>query len=126
MTASAAGPAPGFRKHPDYRIETGLAGVRVQVTCKGEVIADSREAILLKEGDYPPVYYLPRKDVKMERLQRSRYVTHCPFKGEAVHFSIVNGPEHAAWSYEQPFDEMAAIRGHLAFYPEHVDAITTP
>jgi len=116
--------APGFRKHPDYRIETAPAGVRVQVRFRGEVIADSRDAILLKEGTYPPVYYLPRRDVRMDRLQRSMYVTHCPFKGEAVHYSIVNGPEHAAWTYEQPFDEVTAIREHLAFYPGLVDSIT--
>jgi len=27
------------------------------------------------------------------------------------------------WSYEQPFPAMAAIAGHLAFYPNRVDAI---
>ena len=56
---------------PKHRIETKPAGVRVRVTFKGQVIADSRDAIRMDEGKYPPVYYLPRKDVRMERLERS-------------------------------------------------------
>jgi uncharacterized protein (DUF427 family) len=119
MTGSNA--APGFRKHPDYRIEIRPAGLRVQASFAGQRIADSCDALVMQEGSYPPVYYFPRRDVQMERLKRSMYVTHCPFKGEAVHYSIANGPDNAAWSYEQPFDEMLAIREHLAFYPRLVD-----
>ena len=59
---------PGYKKHPEHRIETKPAGVRVQVTFNGEVIADTRDAIRLDEADYPAVYYIPRKDVKMERF----------------------------------------------------------
>lgn len=124
MKPSAGNPAPGYKKHPGHRIETRLAGVRVRVTFKGEVIADSREAIMLEESRYPPVYYLPRKDVKMDRLRRTAHSTHCPFKGDASYFSLVNGPENAVWSYEQPYDEMGVIKDLLAFYPDKVDLIT--
>ena len=116
--------APGFKKRPDYRIETKPAGMRVRVTLKGEVIADSRDALLMQEGTYAGIYYLPRKDVKMERLVRTTHKTHCPFKGDASYFSIVNGPENAVWSYEQPYDEMSAIKERLAFYPDKFDAVT--
>ena len=112
---------PGYAKHPEHRITTKPAGVRVQVKLKGEVIADSRDALVLQESRYPPVYYVPRKDVKMERLARTSHSTHCPFKGDASYFSLVNGPENAVWSYENPYDEVAAIREHLAFYPDKVD-----
>ncbi|HYX90748.1 MAG TPA: DUF427 domain-containing protein [Myxococcaceae bacterium] len=115
--------APGFKKHPDYRIETKPARERVRVTFQGEVIADSRDAIRLEEGDYPPVFYLPRKDVKMERLVRTSYETYCPYKGHASYFSLKDGPENAVWSYENPYDEMIAIRELLAFYPDEVDSI---
>lgn len=114
---------PGFRSHPEHRVTVQPAGVRVQVKAGGEVIADSREALRLEESGYPPVYYLPRKDVRMERLVRSTHSTYCPFKGHASYFSLAGGAENAAWSYEQPYDESAAIRGHLAFYPAKVDAI---
>jgi uncharacterized protein (DUF427 family) len=121
----SANPAPGFKKHPDNRIVTKPAGVRVQVKFKGELIADSRDALVLEEGSYPPVFYFPRRDVKMERLARSTHQTYCPFKGQASYFSLLGGPENAVWSYEQPYDEMSAIRELLAFYPDKVDSIAT-
>ena len=117
-------PAPGFAKRPDYRITTRPAGARVQVKLEGEILADSAEAVRLEEGTYPPVYYLPRKDVRMDRLARTSHHTYCPFKGEASYYSLKGGPENAVWSYEQPYDEMLVIRDLLAFYPEKVDSIS--
>ncbi len=108
----------------DHRIETKPAKERVRVTFKGEVIADTRDAIRMEEGSYPAVFYFPRKDVKMERLMRSSHRTHCPFKGDAAYFSLVNGPENAVWSYEQPYDELSVIKERLAFYPDKVDIST--
>jgi uncharacterized protein (DUF427 family) len=105
-------------------ITTKPAGARVQVTVKGEVIADSADAIRLEEGSYPAVYYFPRKDVRMERLERTAHSTHCPHKGDASYFSIKGGPRNAVWSYEAPFDNVAAIRELVAFYPDKVDSIS--
>jgi uncharacterized protein (DUF427 family) len=120
----SANSGPGYKKYPNHRITTQPAGLRVQVTFNGEVIADSRNAIRLEEVDYPAVYYLPRKDVKMERLIRSSHQTHCPFKGQASYYSLKDGPENAVWSYEQPYDEMTAIKEFLAFYPDKVGSIS--
>jgi uncharacterized protein (DUF427 family) len=120
----SANSGPGYKRHPEHRIATKPAAVRVQVTSKGEVIADSREAIQLQESDYPVVYYIPRKDVKLDRLTRSNHQTYCPFRGNASYYSFVNGPENAVWTYEQPYDEVLVIRDHLAFYPDKVDSIT--
>jgi uncharacterized protein (DUF427 family) len=119
----SANSAPGWKTHPKHHIATKPAGARVQVSVKGEVIADTRDAVRLDEDGYPAVYYIPRKDVKMERLERTDHRSTCPFKGEASYYSIVNGPVNAVWSYEQPYDEMAAIRELLAFYPDKVDSI---
>ena len=101
------------------------ADARVRVTFKGAVIADSADALVLEEGRYPPVYYLPRKDVKMERLIRTSHTTHCPHKGDATYYSVSNGrtARNAVWSYEQPIEQVQAIKDHLAFYPDKVDAI---
>jgi uncharacterized protein (DUF427 family) len=66
----------------------------------------------------PVIYYLPRKDVRMERLARSNHQTQCPFKGTASYYSVKNGPENAVWSYEQPYDELLAIKELVAFYPD--------
>lgn len=117
--------APGHKKYPDHRIATEPAGVRVKVTYNGELIADTQDAIALREGKSnsrvaPVVYYIPRKDAKMDRLERTAHSTHCPFKGDASYFSLKNGPENAVWSYERPYDEMNVIREHLAFYPDKV------
>src|SRR5688500_15044026 len=119
----SANSGPGYKQRPEHRITTQPAGLRVQVTVKGEVIADTRDAIVMKEGDYPVVYYVPRKDVKMDRLVRTSHTTYCPFKGHASYYSLANGPENAVWSYEQPYDEVSVIRERLAFYPNKVDAI---
>jgi len=65
---------------PAPHITTKPAGARVRVTVKGEVIADSRDAVALKEGDYPVVYYFPRKDVKMDRLERTDHGKSVPLE----------------------------------------------
>jgi len=61
--------------------------------------------------------------VRMDRLARTTHKTHCPFKGDASYFSLVNGPENAVWSYEKPYDGVSVIKERLAFYPEKVDSI---
>jgi uncharacterized protein (DUF427 family) len=106
-------------------IQIRPAGKRVRVTFNNEVIAESRDALVLEEGNYPPVYYVPRKDVKMERLIRTSHTTHCPHKGDATYYSLSNGrtARNAVWSYEQPIVQVQAIKDHLAFYPDKVDAI---
>ena len=123
----SANSAPGFKKHPEHRIETKPAGLRVRVTFNGEVIADSRNAIRLDESKYASVYYVPRKDVRMERLTRTTHSTHCPFKGVASYYTLSAGGRTAAnavWSYEEPYDEMSVIKERLAFYPDKVDSIS--
>jgi uncharacterized protein (DUF427 family) len=114
---------PGWKKHPDHRITTKPAGVRVRVKLDGEVIADTRDAIKLEESGHPAVYYIPRKDVKMDRLVRSKHQTVCPFKGTASYYSFVNGADNAVWTYETPHDEVRVIEERLAFYPDKVDSI---
>jgi uncharacterized protein (DUF427 family) len=124
---NATNSAPGWKSRPDHRITTKPAGARVRVTFNGEVIADSREAVRMDEGSYAAVYYIPRKDVKMERFVRTTHTTYCPFKGHASYYTLSSGDrmaENAVWSYETPYDEMGVIKELLAFYPDKVDSIT--
>ena len=89
----------------------------------GEVIADTHEALVMEEGSYAPVYYLPRRDVKMERLIRTSHTSYCPHKGHATYYSISNGghtARNAVWSYETPLEAVGAIKALLAFYPDRV------
>ena len=120
----SANSGPGYKKHPEHRLTTKPAGVRVQVTFNGEVIADSRDAIQLDEDGYAVVYYVPRADVRMDRLVRSDHRTYCPFKGTASYYSLKDGPQNAVWTYEEPYDEMSSIKELLAFYGNKVDSIT--
>lgn len=119
----SANSGPGYSRNPRHLITTKPAVSRVRVIFGGEVIADTRDAVELRESGYPPVYYIPSDDVRMDRLVRSDHQTYCPFKGQASYFSLANGPADAVWSYEQPYDEVAAITDRLAFYPDKVDSI---
>ncbi len=97
------------------------------VTLGGQVIADTRAALTLREASYGAVHYIPRKDVDMTQLQRTAHATYCPYKGDASYFSIPAGGARSAdavWTYEAPYESVAAIKNYLAFYPDRVDAIT--
>jgi uncharacterized protein (DUF427 family) len=111
---------------PDHPIAIERNLKRVVVSIGGSVLADSRDALILREAGYPAVQYIPRKDVDMTLLERSTHATYCPYKGDCAYFSIPSGGEraiNAVWTYEAPYSAVAAIRNHLAFYPEGVDAL---
>lgn len=85
----------------------------------GAVIGESRNALELSEGDYPAVVYFPRSDIAMAFLDRTHKTSHCPHKGDANYYTIVNRSsktEDAVWTYENPIEAVAEIKDHLAFY----------
>lgn len=111
---------------PDHPITVTPNPARVVVTVAGRVVADSRNALTLREASYPPVQYIPRKDVDMAALRRTDHASYCPYKGDAAYYSIPAGGErtvNAVWTYEAPYDAVAVIKDHLAFYPDRVDSI---
>jgi uncharacterized protein (DUF427 family) len=114
---------------PDHPISIERNTSRVVVTVAGRIVADTRKALTLRELSYPPVQYIPRKDVDMTLLARTDHATYCPYKGDCAYYSIPLGGErsnNAVWSYEAPYAAVAAIEGYLAFYPDRVDAIEEP
>ena len=120
--------APGFRKHPGYKIDIARHPKRITVTFKGEIVADSREALEINETGIPPVYYIPREDVLMDLFERTETETYCPFKGQATYWTLTIGDAvstDAAWSYETPYDECQNLGGHLSFYGDRVDEVNT-
>jgi uncharacterized protein (DUF427 family) len=111
---------------PDHPITIEHTANRVMVSTAGRVIADTRDALKLREGSYPAVLYVPRKDVDMTLLERTDHTTYCPYKGDCSYFSIPLGgarATNAVWSYENPYEAVASIKGYLAFYPDRVDTI---
>jgi uncharacterized protein (DUF427 family) len=111
---------------PDHPIAIERNPHRVAVKVAGRVVADTMEALTLREAGYPAVQYVPRKDVDMNLLERTDHVTYCPYKGDCAYYSIPAGGAralNAVWTYEQPYAAVAAIKDHVAFYPDRVDAI---
>jgi len=111
---------------PDHPITISPTKGRVTVVVKGKRIADSFEALTLKEASYPSVQYIPRKDVDLTELQRTSHHTYCPYKGECAYYSIPSGGErsvNAVWTYEAPYASVAEIQQYLAFYTDRVDSI---
>ena len=109
---------------PDHPITLTPAKTRWRAKYGDHVIADTGDALVLKEADYPPVVYFPRDDVSMDFLSRTDRTTHCPYKGDAAYYTILMDgrfAENAVWTYEQPYAAMEQIRGRLAFYPDKVE-----
>jgi len=111
---------------PDHPIAIIPVEGTVRVTVAAKIVAESTRALRLEEKGYPPVYYLPRNDADMSLLVRTTHYTYCPYKGDCTYYSIPLGEtksEYAVWTYEKPYEAVADIKEHLAFYPTRVDAI---
>ena len=111
---------------PDHPITIQFNPSRVVVSVGDRVVADTCNALTMREASLPAVQYIPRMDVDMSLLQRTDHATYCPYKGDCAYYSIPVGGErsvNAVWTYEAPYDAVAAIKDHLAFYPDRVDAI---
>ena len=111
---------------PDHPITIEPTDARVTVRAGGRVIADSAKALTLQEAAYPPEQNIPLANVDPGVLEPSDRTTYCPYKGDASYYSLTVGEEVApavVWTYVRPHDSAAAIAGHVAFYPDRVDAI---
>lgn len=98
---------------------------RIAIVFHGVTIAETTRAYRVLETSHPPVYYIPREDIRPENLRRAAGRSFCEWKGVAEHFDVVVGRHtapRAAWSYPDPTPAFAPIRGHLAFYAGPMDA----
>lgn len=108
---------------PDHPITLAANANRVRARVENHVLADTADALTLNEADLAPVQYFPRGDVETGFLSETDKVTECPYKGRATYYSmLVNGDllENCAWSYEEPYPAVEAIRGRIAFEPSQV------
>jgi uncharacterized protein (DUF427 family) len=111
------------RVGPDHPITVEPAAEHVVVKLGDCVVADTAAALVLREASYPPVYYVPRDDIDAAVLRPSGTSSYCPYKGTAGYVSLDTGDERvidAGWCYERPYDDVAAIAGRIAFYPDRV------
>lgn len=113
----------GWAKYPDYRIDLVPIHGRVRVTHDGQTLAETDAAVRVQESNHVDQVYIPQADIRWDLLQPSDTHTTCPFKGEASYWSVTATEPpllDVAWAYPEPFEEVAGLAGHLAFYPDRV------
>ena len=111
-------------RDPYTRVDTVHSSRHVRIEVDGEVIADTKRPVLLFETGLPTRYYIPKLDVRMDLLESTETVTHCPYKGAAVYWSVkVREKTYRdfVWSYPRPIPEIPKIENLLCFYNEKVD-----
>ena len=118
---------------PDHPITIEATSTRVTARVGAHVVADTTRALTLREANYPPVQYIPLADVDLTLLAASDTQTYCPYKGDASYYSISlpegqEAEDHltdAVWTYREPYDAVAAIAAHVAFYTDRVEVIVS-
>jgi uncharacterized protein (DUF427 family) len=113
-----------LQPNDDHPITVTPATERVRVSSHGHVVVDTARALRLQESTYPAAFYVPLDDVDQSLLKRSDTTTYCPYKGNATYFSVVTPDGEATdavWEYLEPYDAVAGIKGHVAFYPDRVE-----
>jgi uncharacterized protein (DUF427 family) len=109
----------GYVTRPDYIVNVLARRNRFEVRSGDVVLATSERCLIVDEQDHGLVVYFPRDDVRMDALTPHELVTHCPFKGFATHWGL-GDEKPVAWSYEDPYTEMARIKDYVAFYQQRV------
>jgi len=111
-------------RDPYSRVDTVHSSRHVRVEVDGEVIAETNRPVLLYETGLPTRYYIPKLDVRMDLLEATDTVTHCPYKGAASYWSLRVGEKtyrDFVWAYPRPIPEIPKIENLLSFYNEKVD-----
>lgn len=114
---------------PDHPIEIAANNGHLRASVNGIVIAETQNALTLREAAYPPVHYFPIADIRSGVLDRTPHLTSCPYKGDASYFNVTAAGEtlaNAAWCYAEPFAAVSQIKDHIAFYADRVEITETP
>jgi len=110
----------GFLERPDYRVDILPRRNQVTVRHGDRVLASSSSALIVDEQDHGIVFYLPEADVDLSQLVPVENTSRCPFKGNASYWRLADGSEPIAWTYRDPYPEVARLAGHIAFYQDKV------
>ena len=119
----------GFVARPDYRVDVLRRRNRVVARHGDAVVADTVASLLVDEQDHGLVFYFPRADVRLDLLEAVDNRSRCPFKGDASYWRFAGGDTPIAWSYEDPYPQVAQITGYIAFYQDQVQVevgVATP
>jgi uncharacterized protein (DUF427 family) len=110
----------------DQNIKISLTKGAVSVVFNGKTIASTSNALDLAEASYHPVIYVPLADVNSDFLQASTHTTHCPYKGDASYYSLVDGDKiskNAVWYYPVPCPLVEQIKDHVAFWGDDIEYV---
>jgi uncharacterized protein (DUF427 family) len=113
----------GYAERPDYRVDILPRRNAVRAWWGDSLLAETTRSLLVDEQDHGLVFYFPRDDVRMEQLQPTDHDSYCPFKGHASYFRVDGAGDdgdNVAWSYEEPYPEVARLRDYVAFYQDRV------
>ncbi len=115
----------GHLRDPYHRVDARASTRPVTVRLHGEVVAETRRAVVCSETGLPNRWYVPADDVRPGVLGLSAHHTDCPYKGTASYRSVSAGDTvlaDGAWGYLEPLDGVSALAGHWCF---DGDGITT-
>lgn len=106
----------------DYRVDILRRRNPITAVLDGVPLARSERTLLIDEQNHGLVFYFPRGDVDMAKLEKIDRVSHCPYKGVASYWIAAGGDREkpVAWSYEDPYPEVSQIAGYIAFYQDRV------
>ncbi len=97
----------------------------IKIIFNNEILAQSTNSYRILETSHPPVYYIPVEDVKQEFLKPTEGTSFCEWKGIASYYDVQVKEKLAkkvAWDYPKPTKRYIAIKNHIAFYAEPMDA----
>ncbi len=117
-----------LEKIPDYEVSSSPLGRKVSILFNGQVIAETNDALLVKETRHNDVVYLPRAALKSEFFSSTDHSTYCPFKGHANYWSVAvagDTSENVVWSYEDPYPEVSELKDYISFYTDRTTMETS-
>lgn len=107
---------------PDHMIELEPSPRWVRVKFNDVYLANSKSVLLSREAGRLPIYYFPKRDVRMELLQQGRKSQ----SGDRKQYWNVRvgdrEEEAAAWSYVPSDGKHTALEDHIAFRWNKMDA----
>jgi uncharacterized protein (DUF427 family) len=102
-----------------HRIDIRQSSRNLVVKQDDRAIADSKRPIVLYESGFASRWYVPRADIDESKLTFVEHQTFCPYKGLCSYYDIGDA-RLAAWSYREPYSEVARIAGLISFEPDEV------
>jgi uncharacterized protein (DUF427 family) len=119
----------GYVERPDYRVDILRRRNLVTARSGDRILARTMQPLLVDEQDHGMVFYFPPDDVDFDQLVATDDSSRCPFKGDATYWRLADGDQSVAWSYPEPYAQVALIKDHVAFYQDRVSVevgVATP